>query len=114
MSNNRYIIWDFDGTLGQRTGMWSGALLEILRSNGIASQVTVNDLRPFLAEGFRWHNAHVKNLPGMSAEEWWNELDPIFERAFHEGAGVGETDARRMAKEVRDCVHPSLPVEPLS
>jgi len=101
MPNDRYIIWDFDGTLGQRAGMWSGALLEVLRANGIAPHLTATDLRPFLAGGFRWHNPHVKNLPGTSAEEWWNELDPIFECAFRKGAGAEEVDARRLAKDVR-------------
>jgi len=29
------ILWDFDGTLAYRDGMWSAALLSLLNKNGI-------------------------------------------------------------------------------
>jgi putative hydrolase of the HAD superfamily len=81
--------------------MWSGALLEVLHKNGIGSHLTAEDFHPFLTAGFRWHIAHTKNRVGITAAEWWEELDPIFERAFREGAGVNGIEARRLAKEVR-------------
>lgn len=101
MPKDRYIIWDFDGTLGQRNGAWSGALLEVLQANGGGHHLTPTDLRPFLAKGFRWHKAEAKNSPGASPEQWWKELDPVFELAFREGAGVGGGEAQRLAQEVR-------------
>lgn len=33
MSNPYMVLWDFDGTLGYRPGMWSQALLDILREH---------------------------------------------------------------------------------
>lgn len=101
MSTHRYLIWDFDGTLGYRTGMWSGALLDVLKANALGDHITTENLRPFVLAGFRWHNAHVKNLPNLPAEQWWQELEPIFQRAFQDGAGLSEAEARRLAPEVR-------------
>jgi len=101
MSNHRYIIWDFDGTLGERTGMWSGTLLEVLHANGHGKQLAAKDLRPFLAAGFRWHNAHSTNPPRTSPDLWWSELEPIFQRAFLEGAKVPLAESQHLAREVR-------------
>jgi putative hydrolase of the HAD superfamily len=105
---HHYILWDFDGTLGRRTSGWSGALLEVLHSHGIGAAVTANDLRPFLATGYRWHNHHLKNHARTSPELWWRELEPFFERAFREGAGIPEPESLRLAKQVRTAyVNPS-------
>lgn len=30
MAPDHVLLWDFDGTLAERPGMWSGALLEVL------------------------------------------------------------------------------------
>lgn len=101
MNSLGHIIWDFDGTLGHRTGMWSGTLLEVLHANGHSARVTADDLRPFLATGFRWHSAHSENAPNTPPDRWWSELEPVFQRAFHEGAGVPRAESQRLAEEVR-------------
>jgi len=100
MASSSYIIWDFDGTLGHRTGMWSGTLLEVLRSHGLGASLTTEHIRPFLASGFRWHRADIMRR-SCTADEWWLELEPLFERAFREAAGVSQTQASELAKEVR-------------
>jgi putative hydrolase of the HAD superfamily len=43
-----YLLWDFDGTLAYRHGMWSGTLVEILRQAMPACRATVDDIRPHL------------------------------------------------------------------
>lgn len=32
MTGNQVLLWDFDGTLGQRLGRWSGTVLEVLNA----------------------------------------------------------------------------------
>jgi hypothetical protein len=39
-------------------------------------------LRAHLQTGFPWHTPHQPYLENRAAEQWWNALDYIFERAF--------------------------------
>ena len=95
------LIWDFDGTLGYREGgMWSAALSEIARSESPDCGVTAGQIRPYLRSGFPWHTPSQPHLNIASAEQWWDMLDPVFERAFR-GVGFGETQAHALAKQVR-------------
>lgn len=99
MRKRNFLIWDFDGTLAFRKGGWSGALTAVAQRRVEYKSITPEIVRPFLASGFPWHapeNLH----PGLSAEEWWEELFPIFLRAFR-GAGVEAGLAAQMAHEVR-------------
>jgi putative hydrolase of the HAD superfamily len=96
-----YVIWDFDGTLGYRQGMWSGTLVEILRHAMPECPATVDDIRPHLRAGFPWHHPDRLHTPPKTAEAWWASLLPVFERAFHHGARLPADDARRLAQHVR-------------
>ncbi|MBI4531188.1 MAG: HAD family hydrolase [Candidatus Latescibacteria bacterium] len=97
----QYLIWDFDGTLGYRSGMWSGTLLEVLRQEMPECPATVDDMRPYLQDGFPWHRPEQPHTPYTTAEAWWETLLPVFERAFHVGAWLGAREARRLAQHVR-------------
>jgi putative hydrolase of the HAD superfamily len=95
----RYIIWDFDGTLAYRTGQWTGALLHVLRRFANV-EADPEMLRPFLRKGFPWHNSAQPNPPMRTAADWWAELLPVFEEAFV-GCGLDPKNARTLAVEVR-------------
>lgn len=103
MQPDKILIWDFDGTLAERPGGWTGALLSIFKQHapapaaGYAAQA--EQIRSCLQSGFPWfapENPH----PGLSAGEWWEELQPIFFRAFR-AAGASSPDAWKMAGTVR-------------
>lgn len=97
----QYLIWDFDGTLGYRRGMWSGTLVEVLRQEMPECPATVEDIRPHLQAGFPWHHPEQSHTAHKTADAWWAALLPVFERAFREGARLGLHDARRLAQHVR-------------
>lgn len=97
----KYLIWDFDGTLGYRSGMWSGTLVEVLRREMPECPATVDDIRPYMQAGFPWHDPEQPHIPHQTAEAWWEALLPVFERAFREGAQLGTSEARRLAQHVR-------------
>jgi phosphoglycolate phosphatase-like HAD superfamily hydrolase len=44
----KYLIWDFDGTLAYREGMWSGSLIEVLDREMPTHALTSDMLRPYL------------------------------------------------------------------
>ncbi len=117
----RVLIWDFDGTLARREGMFSGTLLEILleeapalvdaaRGDLIELHETIDReilesylkdrIRPHLAAGFPWHTPETTRPAGRSSQEWWDELDGVFELAFA-AVGADPESALRMARSVR-------------
>jgi len=96
----RAVLWDFDGTLAHREGMWSGALLAALDAACPGHGVTRDALRPGLRNGFPWHTPDVGHSHG-SADAWWAALAPLLSSACV-GAGVAAADAERAAAALRD------------
>jgi putative hydrolase of the HAD superfamily len=68
-SGNRYLIWDFDGTLAFRRGTWSECLrdaaLRVIPQLG----VTAEQLRPHLQASFPWHTPELVNAGIKTAEQ---------------------------------------------
>jgi len=97
----KYLIWDFDGTLGYRAGMWTGTLLEVLHRDMPGHGYTAEEIHPHLQDGFPWHAPDLSHPEIESAGEWWDAMDQVFERAF--GAmGVEPDRAGLLAQRVRD------------
>ncbi len=95
------LLWDFDGTLGFRQGgMWSAALLQAIHQEDPLSPVTAEQLRPYLQSGFPWHTPDLPHPDLIDADQWWNRVEPVFERALLcVGLDVGL--ASRLARQVR-------------
>ena len=96
----KVILWDFDGTLAYRDGMWSATLLEVLHAAFPDSTVSREAIRPYLQTGFPWHTPTLPHTDIRSADDWWARLNPVFERAFRE-AGVEGARAHELAGQVR-------------
>lgn len=96
-----YLIWDFDGTLGYREGGWSGAMLEVLKANGLANGLTRDDIRPYIRVGFRWHDASRAYSPAILADAWWEELIEPFTAAIIALCRVPQEQASNLARKVR-------------
>ncbi|MBZ9751250.1 HAD family hydrolase [Deinococcus sp. HMF7604] len=94
------LIWDFDGTLAHRPGLWSGALLDVLDQQQPGHGVTLEALRPGLAQGFRWHHPEQAHPQQTHPGAWWAELDHVFLAAY-KGAGVAAADAAALVPLVR-------------
>lgn len=92
----RVLLWDFDGTLGYRQGMWSQVLVDVLREHHPTCSATREDIRPFLQEGFPWHHPHIPHLEVVTPEHWWREIEAILVRAYV-GIGCELPVARRLA-----------------
>ena len=98
----RFVIWDFDGTLAERKGMWSGALLEALEAERPGHGVLPEVVRPYLQTGFPWHEPHNTREAPISAEKWWQALYPVFVRAYCEGLQLERAQADRLCKAARE------------
>jgi len=96
----KYILWDFDGTLAARGGMWSGAILEAIARFEPSFACELSTLRPHLQAGFPWHTPEKGHEHLSVADEWWEELIPTFRRAFL-AAGLSHSRATVLSHEVR-------------
>lgn len=96
----KYLIWDFDGTLGYRSGGWSNACLDVLQNEESCSGAGIEDVRPHLQEGFPWHTPEQSHTDITTADDWWNQLYPVFVAAF-EANGVPSERARELTRDVR-------------
>jgi len=92
------ILWDFDGTLAYRDGMWSGCLLEALREHIPDAGFTLDDIRPRLKDGFPWHEPDTPHPELSTPEAWWQVVEGLLHRACV-GLGLSDADARRYAHE---------------
>lgn len=96
----KYLIWDFDGTLGYRTGGWSKACVDVVKETTTVSDVDINDIRPHLQSGFPWQSPDQPHPEISTADEWWTQLYPVFTKAI-ESTGVPPERACEVAKQVR-------------
>ncbi len=67
----RYLLWDFDGTLGHRVsdsgdGARTASMLEVLDNAMSPHTVTLDQIRPFLQTGFPWQEADRPHLQSMN------------------------------------------------
>ncbi len=68
----RFLIWDFDGTLGYRVGRWSSALEEAMPGHGFEKE----RLSARLRSGFPWHAPEVPHPELSSPDAWWKAYHP--------------------------------------
>lgn len=90
------ILWDFDGTLAERPGMWRACLVETLDASEPGHSVSPESLTPFLRDGFPWHRADVAHLELCSPDAWWNAVGELLARAY-EGVGFEPRRAAELA-----------------
>lgn len=82
MANRGVILWDFDGTLGERPGGWSGLLVEALDAALPAHGFTADDFHPHLRNGFPWQDWRSPHPGWKTAEAWWDNLHPVLTNAY--------------------------------
>ncbi len=91
---NRYLLWDFDGTLAYRDGMWAGALRDAILLHLPGMDLSLDMVRPYLHCGFPWHTPEIEHRYIDSPQAWWDQLNPVFFRAL---AGLGIDSGKRVS-----------------
>lgn len=95
------ILWDFDGTLARRPGLWSGALVEVLDTEMPGHGITREELRSGLRDGFPWHEHQRGHEHLNSPEAWWAHVQRTLARAL-QGVGIDDVRSRTLAARVPD------------
>jgi putative hydrolase of the HAD superfamily len=97
----KLLIWDFDGTLAFREGLWSSAVAEVARAHIPGCQAVREDFLPHLQWGFPWHSPELPHTQIASAEEWWQHLSPVIAGALVKVTGIPERRAEQLVPVVR-------------
>jgi putative hydrolase of the HAD superfamily len=92
------ILWDFDGTLAYRDGMWSGTLFSVLEKNKI--NVSLKDIKPHLTTGFTWHNPELSHKELFKGKTWWEYYEKYFENIFIR-LGIQKETAAELSKQIK-------------
>ena len=90
-------MWDFDGTLAYRDGLWSGCLVAVLQEHEPDRAITRADVRPLLRRGFPWHTPDVAHPELSTPEAWWGVVDALIFDACRT-LGIPADRARRYAR----------------
>ena len=96
----RTILWDFDGTLAWREGVWSGAFLQALDQHCPGHGFCRDDIHPRIVHGFPWHSPETPHTHLNRPERWWRELCGHFAWVFWD-LGFDATTAGALARSTR-------------
>ncbi len=99
--NAPLLIWDFDGTLAWREGLWSGCVLEVLDEHEPGHGASLEALRALLSGRFPWHRHESPHPELAEADAWWEALTPLLSGAMA-GCGIDERRARELCPAVRE------------
>ena len=94
----KWLLWDFDGTLAERPGLWSGAMVEAAALHGFSIEREL--VKPYLRAGFPWHFSSTVRKP-VDDDVWWSRLESVFQRAYSQGAALTDAESRLVASSVR-------------
>jgi putative hydrolase of the HAD superfamily len=93
-------MWDFDGTLAFRPGLWSGCVMEVLEARNLAHRVAVARVRAGLQGSFPWHRADQPHPHPGDPERWWEAVEALITDALV-GAGVERAEGTELARATR-------------
>ncbi|MHB8532676.1 MAG: HAD family hydrolase [Solirubrobacteraceae bacterium] len=94
------VLWDFDGTLGYREGLWSACAIEVLDEHSPGHAVTLEMVRESFKGGFFWNRHEQPHTHLADPERWWAARMPMLVSGL-ERCGVPPERTRELAQEVR-------------
>ncbi|MBO2455968.1 HAD family hydrolase [Actinomadura violacea] len=101
MSRDVGIIWDFDGTLAERPGLWSGCLLEIISDHDPHHGISRSEIAALMHTGFPWHTPERPHPQLCEPNAWWREMTSLLASVLHR-LGFSPTTARQLASRVHE------------
>jgi putative hydrolase of the HAD superfamily len=94
------VIWDFDGTLAERPGLWSGCLLEVLDEEDPGHRISEVQLAAHMRTGFPWHNPDRAHPEWCEPDAWWAAMTGQL-AAVCERVGYPRSRALALAAQMR-------------
>jgi putative hydrolase of the HAD superfamily len=100
MSEDLGVVWDFDGTLAERPGLWSGCLLEVITEHDPDHRIVRQDISALMKTGFPWHTPERAHPDLCDPDAWWGEITTLLASVL-ERLGFATATARTLASRVR-------------
>jgi putative hydrolase of the HAD superfamily len=97
---DRLALWDFDGTLAFRPGLWCGCVMEVLEAHNPEHGILLDQVSAGLRDGFPWHRADDPHPYPGDAERWWEAVETLISDALTR-AGVEHAECAELAHAVR-------------
>jgi putative hydrolase of the HAD superfamily len=98
--SRRAILWDFDGTLVERPGLWRRCLFDVLDEHEPGHGIDADALAPYLKSGFPWHSPEVEHAELNDPDNWWETVGKLFARGY-QAVGIADDRATVLAAKVR-------------
>ena len=98
---DRLVLWDFDGTLAWRAGMWSGAVMEVLDADEAGHGVVIERIREGLRNGYPWDSWSEPHPELSEPGRWWALVQSRIALSL-QAAGIGAARAAELAESVRE------------
>lgn len=76
------VLWDFDGTLAIRPGLWSKTMVDVLDRHHPGHRLTREDFRPSVRGGFFWHRPDEPHLHLGEPDAWWAEVNKLLHAGY--------------------------------
>lgn len=96
MADIKTILWDFDGTLAYRPGLWSGTMAEVLNESCPGSGITREDIRPHMKDVYPWDTLERPHPELCAPGAWWARLEASMAKAY-EAVGIEKERAMYLA-----------------
>lgn len=94
------VLWDFDGTLAERPGLWSACMLAALEPVWPDSGLDAAAFDEHLRAGFPWQDTTIDRRHLTEPDAWWGALHEVLRSAYL-GVGVPDHVADRAVARVR-------------
>ena len=99
-SADRLILWDFDGTLARRDGLWSGCMREVLDEHEPGHGVAVEQIRAAMHQGYPWSRPLEPHPHLCEPEPWWEAMEARMARALAD-VGIAASRCAALARAAR-------------
>ena len=101
MAGGGLILWDFDGTLARREGLWSGCMLEVLDEREPGHGLTRELIRAQMRGRYPWNSPEQPHEHLCDPEAWWEAMEGHMAAALA-GAGVARERTAALARAARE------------
>ncbi len=95
------ILWDFDGTLARREGLWSGCMVEVLDEHEPAHGLTRETIRTHMRGRYPWNSPEQPHEHLCEAGAWWEAMEAHMAAALHD-AGINPERTGPLARAARE------------
>ena len=91
------VLWDFDGTLAYKPGLWSGTLMKVLDMYTPNHNISISQIKPYLQDVFPWHKPDKPHHDLSTPESWWLHIEEIISNAY-QAVGISKETSSHLAR----------------